>query len=134
MNKQMLYVSEEHIGPNATPLDARKVIELLQVEGWTVAYGDKPWEFEGDGQRASFMQSFHWSLAVLEADKSYTGDGRFRELAQQRVQQNERLKPHEDQLMKPREWPGYWRWLIGAPLDVIVTWIKIDKKKDAPSG
>ncbi|MCA9943735.1 MAG: hypothetical protein KC449_09655 [Anaerolineales bacterium] len=134
MNKQLFYVSEEHISEQATPLDARKVIELLQAEGWTVAYGDQPWEFADEGQQANFMQAFKWSLAVLEADKSYTGDGRFKELAQQRVKQNGLLQPHEEHLMQPRNWPGYWRWLIGAPLDVIVTWIKIDKKKDVASS
>ena len=134
MNKQLFYVSEEHISEQATPMDARKIIELLQADGWMVAYGDQPWEFADEGQQANFMQAFNWSLAVLEADKSYTGDGRFKELAQQRVKQNGLLQPHEEHLMQPRNWPGYWRWLIGAPLDVIVTWIKIDKKKDVASS
>ena len=134
MNKQLLYVSEEHISEQATPLDARKVIELLQADGWKVAYGDKPWEFADEGQQANFMQAFTWSLAVMEADKFYKEDSRFRELAQQRVNQNGRLQPHEKHLLQPRNWPGYWRWLIGAPLDVIVTWIEIDKKKGAASS
>jgi hypothetical protein len=55
-------------------------------------------------------------------------------LAQQRIQQNDTLKPHEAHLMEPRNWPGYWRWLIGVPVEVIMTWIKIDKKKDAASS
>lgn len=134
MNNQLLYISEEHIGEMATPLEARKVIDLLQSDGWKLAYGDHPWQFEDEGQQGKFQKAFKWSLDVLEADKSYTGDDRFRELAQQRVQQNERLQPYQDDLMQARDWPGYWRWLIGAPLDVIVTWIKIDAKKDAPSG
>lgn len=134
MNNLLLYISEEHIGENATPLDARKVIELLQSDGWKVVYGDHPWQFEEIAQQEKFQQAFKWSLDVLEADKSYTGDGRFRELAQERVQQNERLQPYQDHLMQARDWPGYWRWLIGAPLDVIVTWIKINTKKDAASN
>ena len=134
MNEQMLYLSEVYIDETATPMDARKVIELLQADGWKISYGDHPWQFDDDKQRANFQKAFNWSLAVLEADKSYTGDGRFRELAQLRIQQNEKLQPYEEQLMQARNWPGYWRWLIGAPLDVIETWIKIDKKKDAPSG
>jgi len=134
MNNQLLYISEEHIGEMATPLEARKVIELLQSDGWKVAYGDHPWQFEEAAQQEKFQQAFKWSLDVLEADKSYTGDGRFRELAQQRVQQNERLQLHEKHLMQARDWPGYWRWLIGAPLDVIVTWIKIDTKKGAANS
>lgn len=134
MNNQLLYISEEHIGEMATPLDARKVIELLQADGWKLAYGDHPWQFEDEGQQGKFQQAFKWSLDVLEADKSYTGDGRFRELAQQRVQQNEKLQLLEEHLMQPRDWPGYWRWLISAPLEVIVTWINIDKKKGAASS
>lgn len=134
MNKQMLYISEEHIDETATPLDARKVMELLQADGWKVAYGDHPWQFEDEEQRDRFQKAFAWALAVLEADKSYTGDGRFQELAQQRIQQSGLLTPHEELLMKARTWPGFWRWLIGAPLDVIVTWIQIDKKRDADSS
>lgn len=134
MNEQMLYLSEVHMDETATPMDARKVIELLQADGWKITYGDQPWQFDDEKQRANFHTAFNWSLTVLEADKSYTGDGRFRELAQQRVQQNDKLQPHEAHLMQARTWPGYWRWLIGAPLDVIVTWINIDKKKDASSS
>ncbi|HRX00244.1 MAG TPA: hypothetical protein P5280_12185 [Cyclobacteriaceae bacterium] len=127
-----LNISEEHIGGSASPADAKRVVELLQADGWKVVYGDAPWQFTEESQRQSFEAAFQWALKVMRNETSEGDRTTLRDLAEQRFRQNGRLQPFATELMQERPWPEYWRWLINSPTDVIISWVKTEMKKDAP--
>ena len=133
MQKQLLYISEEHIGENATPSDAKRIVELLRVNGWTVAYGDRPWQFENEQERSLFEQAFKWAMAVITAEKQPFDKTVWIDLARQRIEQNANLHPYKVHLFDKRPgWSGYLGWLIESPVSVILNWLEIVwKKKDA---
>ena len=125
-------VSEEHIGRYASPANAKRVVELLQTDGWKVVYGDAPWQFADDTQRQCFEVAFQWAVNVMQAELAGADKAKLQELAEQRFRQNGRLQPFAMELMKERPWPEYWRWLINSPADVIISWVRTEMKKDAP--
>ncbi len=134
MNRQLFYISEEHISESATTDDAFRIVALMRAEGWPVVYGDKPWQFDDDAQRTKFEQAFQWALLILKAEKLGQADSSLPDLVLQRIQLNGRLQPHEASLMQKRPWKGYWKWLIETPTDVILNWLKVDKQKDVPKN
>lgn len=134
MTKTLYFVSEEHIGLAATSSDGHRVVELMRCQGWPVVYGDQPWQFEDDDKRQAFEQAFQWALVVLTAEKEETDPTTWEALARQRLQLDEALQPFAQQLEQKRPWPGYWRWLIGTPNDVILKWLETENKKDAASN
>ena len=128
-----MYISEEHIGESAAKSDGQRVVELLRAQGWTVVYGDTPWQFVDDKHREAFEPVFQWALAVIVAEKNEPDEKTMETLAKQRLQVDERLRPFTAELIKLRRWSGYWQWLIESPQDLILTWLKTEKGKDAPS-
>lgn len=132
MTKNLIYVSEEHIGLNTSPADARKVVDLLQAEGWVVVYGDHRWEFESDEQRDRFNEAFQWAVDVMRAEKAGADEDQLVALVKRRLQINGRLQQHETDLLAKRPRPDYWRWLLTASTDVILSWLVMEKEKGAP--
>lgn len=134
MTKQLLYISELHISDKATTSDAHRVIDLLRANEWTAVYGDHPWAFSDGAQRATFEKAFEWALAVVAAEKQPYEETTWIDLARQRVQLNEQLRPFEKQLLELRpNWTGYFRWLIETPTEVILSWLNT-KKEDVSKG
>lgn len=134
MTTTLYFVSEEHIGLAATAGDGHRVVELMRCLGWPVVYGDQPWQFENEEKRLAFEQVFQWTLVVLTAEKETTEQSTWETLAKQRLQLDETLRPLAQQLEQKRPWPGYWRWLIATPSDVILTWLETENKKGAASS
>jgi len=129
MDKRLLYISEEHIGREASASDAHRVIDLLRANEWTAVYGDHPWAFDDEAQRATFEKAFEWALAVVAAEKQPYEETTWIDLARQRVQLNEQLRPFDKQLLELRpNWIGYFRWLIETPTEVILSWLNIKKE------
>lgn len=134
MNNDFLFIGEEHIGSDASPADARRVTDLLRVEGWKVSYGDRPWQFANDDQRAAFEKAFRWAMAVMKAERQDRGDDVLLGLVKQRFELNDKLKAHESRLLQERpNWPRYYHWLLETPTDVILNWLG-QKEKDVPKG
>ncbi|MCA9925540.1 MAG: hypothetical protein KC421_24385 [Anaerolineales bacterium] len=133
MNTKLLYICEEHISENASPTDAKRVVDLLRANGWIVSYGDRQWQFAGEDERPLFEKAFQWAVNVVQAEKRPFHLETFVDLARQRVRQNEKLRVYESQLLDKRpEWSGYLGWLIESPTSVILNWLEIVwAKKDA---
>ena len=132
-NTKLLYICEEHISENASPKDAKRVVDLLRADSWIVGYGEKPWQFTNEAERPFFEQAFNWAVEVVEAEKRPYDQQTFVELARKRIQQNENLRVYERHLLDKRpEWDGYLGWLISSPPSVILNWLEIVwTKKDA---
>ena len=132
MNQKLLHISELHISEDASQSDARRIIDLLGVEGWIVTYGDHPWQFGNEAERPLFEKAFQWAVKVREAEKRPFHQETFINLARERIRLNEKLQPYESKLLDKRpEWSGYLGWLIETPANVILQWLEmVWKKKD----
>ncbi len=134
MNEEILFISEEHIGANASPAEAKRVCDLLRVEDWKVAYGDRPWQFEDDSQRTIFEQAFQWAVDVITAEREGLKEDVLIGLVKQRFGLNKKLKAQETILLREgSHWPRYYHWLLETPSDVILTWLE-GNEKDVPKG
>ena len=131
MKKQILYISEEHIGEKASFEDANRIINLLIAQGWQVAYGDRPWQFEDEQKRPFFMKCFEWAVDVVNVEKYPLEESKLLELANRRFQLDNNLLPYHAQLLGHQaKWAGYLTWLIETPSEVIFKWLKPENEKD----
>ena len=131
MNQQILFISEEHIGENATYDDANRIITLLMAQGWSVAYGDQPWQFDDEETRPLFEKCFEWAVDVMTAEKGELDEPTMLKLANRRFQMDKKLHPYQSQLLgKQARWAGYLMWLIETPSNVIFNWLKPENEKD----
>lgn len=126
---KLFYVSEEHIGPDASPEEALRVIELLRTEGWIVAYGDARWEFESDEQRDRLNGTFQWAVDVIRAERTGADEHQLVTLVQRRLQLNGRLQAYEADLMASGSGIDYWRWLLTASTSAILGRLLKEKEK-----
>ncbi|MEM7334749.1 MAG: hypothetical protein AAF490_21915 [Chloroflexota bacterium] len=129
---QKIFISEYHLDERSSPQDAKRVIELLAAEGWNVAYGDQPWQFDVVEKRALFEHSFLWACEVVRVQKRPFNEENMLELVRKRFNINKCLKPYEAQLLgNQAKWSEYLTWLLETPADVICKWLKPDNQKSA---
>lgn len=129
MRDEILYISELHIGDEATYDHANRVVALLQAQGWKIAYGEHPWRFKDEAKRPLFVKSVEWAFEVARAEERPFDEAVMTELVKHRFQLNETLKPYESQLLGHQaKWQGYLTWLIETPARTIMKILKPEEK------
>lgn len=64
------YINEENLGTEATAAQARQTVEILQAQGWDVAYGDSLVNDRSisDEEQADFDSDFYKALDQIKGD------------------------------------------------------------------
>lgn len=60
------YITEAHLGDEATEQDARRMVELLTAKGYDVEYGN---QFNRDGEDAIASRDWEDALDVISREK-----------------------------------------------------------------